>query len=206
MPDQGNVPDVNVLVIASLALATLVIAGAVALGARRARLAIVFLSALAIVLLGVADVLGRRAVLAILHSGGQIDMGTEQGIRAAYVLVQMAPFAVGAAWVLGLLVTARARQWSWFAAILIFPLITPLLEQLLYMLYAQTPGAGYGSASGQFICADVTDLCGFVPLAKQLPFIAVPLLTPLVTLIYGIAGPQGKPDVIASNAAADTAE
>lgn len=202
MPDQGNVPDVNILVIVSLVLAVLIIAGAIALGARRARLGIFLLSVLAIVLLGVADVLGRQAVLAILHEvilriGGQIDVGTAQGIRAAVVLVQVAPFAIGAAWVLGLLVTARGQQWGWFAVILIFPLITPLLEQLLNIVYVQT--------SGQVICADIVNLCGFVPLAKQLPFIVVPLLTPLVTLIYGIAGPQEKPDVSASNTATDTA-
>jgi hypothetical protein len=202
MPDQGNAPDVNILVIAGLIVMTLIVAGAIALSTRRPRPAILTLSALALVMLGMADVLARQATLATLHEttfappgNNTLDVATIQSIRAALVLSRLAPFAVGAAWVLGLLVTARARQWAWLAAILAFAALTPLLELFVYMRYVLGPGQGFNNVSGQFICLTVPqDLCGFPTLAQQLPFIIVPLLAPLVTLIYGVAGLRAKPD------------
>ena len=184
------------------AIGVLLVAGVIITSARFPRRAVLALAGIAVALLGLF-ILGYVSLLA-LHP--HLDSRLASIITTVDIgALSMSAAPALAAWVASLWRAAKTGQWGWFAAILIFPLITPLLEQLLYMTYVQTPGAGYGNASGQFICADVTDLCGFVPLAKQLPFIAVPLLTPLVTLVYGIAGPQEKPDVSASNTATDTA-
>jgi hypothetical protein len=201
MLDQSNVPDVNVLVDAGLVIATLAIAGAIALGARRARLGIYLLSALALLMLSVADVLARQDTLAVLRESdlahgvsGIHNVGATQAVRAALVLMRIAPFAAGAAWALGLLVTARARQWGWLAAIAVVVLASALLNLYLYTAFVQPPQPGLASLT---ICPLDGDLCVFSPYAsaaKQLAFYILPLLTPLVTLAYGIAGPQQKAD------------
>ena len=199
MPDQGNVPDVNILVIVSLVLAALVIAGAIALGARRARLGIFLLSALAILMLGVGDVLARQAALATFPNLFRpppypVDVAAIMAGRAATVLAGIAPFAVGAAWVLGLLVTARGRQWGWLAVIALVVLISAVLNLYLFVRFVRSPQEGLGSL---VVCVPDSDVCVFGPYAsaaKQLAFFILPLVTPLVTLVYGIAGPQEKPD------------
>lgn len=161
MPDQGNVPDVNILVIVSLAIAALVIAGAIALGARRARLGIFLLSALAILTLGVADALARQAALATFPDLFRappypVDVAMIMAGHAATVLAGIAPFAVGAAWVLGLLVTARGRQWGWLAAIALVVLISALLYLYLFVRFVRPPQEGLDSLA---VCVPDSGVC-----------------------------------------------